>query len=429
MHLLLFMDKKKPLVLGCVADDFTGASDAASFLVNQGIPTLLYNGIPKDVEGLKNCAAVVIALKTRSAPVIKSVQDTRDAFQFLVNHDTQHLYIKYCSTFDSTPQGNIGPNIDAMLEDLNLPYTLLCPSLPVNKRIVRGGILYVDGIPLSEGHMRHHPLNPMWDSSISKLMEPQGKYPCMVLDADVLKVPDDAVYKKVEEFTHIHPHCYLIPDYEDEKQGRRVAELFGNLRLLTGGSGLLAHLADQYKMNNDIRETFTLESKTSGRSILLAGSCSKATREQVRLYRDRGGKVLEVSPVRLLAGTQTTDEIWRFIQANDDPLLYSPGAFSEEKKETEIDPDAASARLEQVMAEIGRRAFDNGYTRIIVAGGETSGAVMLALGFDSFFIGPSVAPGVPVMIPVNHPNIRLILKSGNFGQPDFFERALNQTRG
>jgi len=182
----IIMDKKNrthSLFLGCVADDFTGAGDAASFLVNQGIPALLYNGIPKSAEGLGDCAAAVIALKTRSAPVREAVEDSRQAFRFLIEQGAGQLYSKYCSTFDSTPAGNIGPVTDAMLEELDLPWTLLCPSLPVNGRVVREGRLCVDGVPLDESHMKNHPLNPMWDSFIPKLMEPQGKYPCLVLPA------------------------------------------------------------------------------------------------------------------------------------------------------------------------------------------------------------------------------------------------------
>jgi uncharacterized protein YgbK (DUF1537 family) len=294
--------------------------------------------------------------------------------------------------------------------------------------VVRNGILYVDGIPLSEGHMKDHPLNPMWDSSISKLMEAQGKYPCLVLDADSLKDSDTNIHKRVEEFGRKHPHFYIVPDYENDEQGRRVVELFGGARLLTGGSGLLAHLADFYKIKYGLGENFAVPGGTSGKSIMLAGSCSKATREQIKIYRDNGGKVLELSPGRLIDGSQTTDEIWRFVKENDDPLVYSSGASPEGKREPETDPETASVRLEQTMAEIGRRAFDAGYTRIIIAGGETSGVVMLALGFDSFLIGPNVAPGVPVMAPAKRREIRLVLKSGNFGQPDFFKRALDQTK-
>ncbi|GHS94927.1 hypothetical protein AGMMS50276_08810 [Synergistales bacterium] len=418
------MDKKQSLFLGCVADDFTGASDAASFLVNEGIPALLYNGIPKDADGLKDSAAVVIALKTRSAPVKEAVEDSRRAFRFLIEHGAGQLYSKYCSTFDSTPKGNIGPICDAMLDELNLPYTLLCPSLPVNKRIVRDGRLYVDGVPLDESHMKNHPLNPMWDSSIPKLMEEQGKYPSLILNAADLAGTDDVALRKVEEFGKRYERFYIVPDYENDDQGRRIAEVFGSARLLTGGSGLLAHLANRYKQEYGVPEGFAVDSKTSGRGILLSGSCSKATQGQIQEWRKAGGSALMLSPAQLLDGTQTTDEIWRFVLEHDNPLIYSAGGDPDGGREAETDSDKASSILEKTMSEIGLRAFESGYTRIVVAGGETSGAVMLALGFDSFLIGQSIAPGVPIMVPTKHREIRLALKSGNFGQPDFFSRAL-----
>ncbi|MDR1733234.1 MAG: four-carbon acid sugar kinase family protein [Synergistaceae bacterium] len=419
--------KKQTLFLGCVADDFTGASDAASFLVNEGLPVLLYNGIPKNAEGLENCAAAVIALKSRSAPVSEAVKDSREAFRFLVENGAKQLYSKYCSTFDSTSTGNIGPVTDAMLDELNLPYTLLCPSLPVNKRQVRDGHLYVEGVPLNESPMKNHPLNPMWDSFIPTLMKDQGKYPSLVLNAGMLNDPAGAALREVKLFGERHPRFYVVPDYENDEQGRRIVEIFGSLRFLTGGSGLLGPLANRCRREYGAPREFSVESKTSGPGILLSGSCSKATREQIQTYRKAGGPALAVSPDRLLDGTQTVDEIWSFAQEHDNPLIYSAGAEPDGKREPEADSEKASRILEKTMSQIGRRAFERGYTRIVVAGGETSGAVMLALGFDAFLIGQSIAPGVPVMVPVQRRDVRLALKSGNFGQPDFFARALEMT--
>ncbi len=428
------MDQNKDgILLGCVADDFTGASDAASFLVKEGIKTLLFNGVPKNEETVKGCRAVVIALKTRNMDSAEAVRDTRAAFEWLRQRGTKQFYMKYCSTFDSTKQGNIGPTIDSTLEDSREKFTVICPSLPVNRRIVKDGRLYVDGIPLDESHMKNHPLNPMWDSDIAKLMEPQGKYGCLKITRELLEKPAEEIARYVEDFAKGQEHFYVIPDYETEEDGRKIVEVFGGLKLFTGGSGLLAHLGAMYRKKYPTAENDISKNGTPGRGIVLSGSCSKATREQIQEFKDAGGKAYAVSPSLLLSGEQNIQDIWNFVTENSqsEVLVYSAGAENtgQRAQEREEDKAKASALLEEAMAEVGRRAFENGYTRIIVAGGETSGAVTLALGFDAFIIGESIAPGVPIMMPVNSQHMRLVLKSGNFGQKDFFSRALDMTRG
>lgn len=424
-------EKLDHVLLGCVADDFTGASDAASFLAKQGIKTLLFNGVPRDIEEIKDCAAVVIALKTRSIPADEAVRDTLAALRWLENHGAGQFYIKYCSTFDSTPKGNIGPDIDAALEQYEIPYTLLCPALPVNGRMVKDGVLLVDGVPIAEGHMAHHPLNPIWDSRIAELMRPQGKYDCMVIGEELLSRSREEILKEVERFGKGREHFYIIPDYTTDQQGRKIAEVFGNNRLITGGSGILEHMAALYKEEYDCRTGDDLPTWTAGKGIALSGSCSRATCGQCRAY-EKSYPAISVYPGRILAGTQNAEEIWKTVQeaADQEYLIYSAGATDPSSREYKNEEEAllASRALEETMAKLGRSAFDAGYTRIIVAGGETSGAVALELGFDAFIIGESIAPGVPVLIPLHNPDIRIALKSGNFGQEDFFERALSMTR-
>lgn len=424
--------KKKPehILLGCVADDFTGASDAASFLASQGIKTLLFNGIPRDHTVIHDCAAIVIALKTRSIPAKEAVHDTLEALKWLDSQQVDQFYIKYCSTFDSTPEGNIGPDIDAAMEAYGIHYTLLCPALPVNRRIVKDGVLIVDGRPISEGHMACHPLNPIWDSRIEELMRPQGKYPCMILGGKLLSQPKAEIMKAVEEFGKDKEHFYIIPDYTTDSEGEKIAEVFGENRLLTGGSGILKHMADLYKENFDCAAGDELPSWTEGKGIALSGSCSTATCLQCHAY-SKGHKTMAVYPGRLLDGSQTVEALWSFISENEEEevLVYGAGATDPESRKYPDGETAAKASeaLEQAIAELGRKAFDSGYKRIIVAGGETSGAVALELGFDAFIIGESIAPGVPVMIPLHNRDIRIALKSGNFGQEDFFERAFAMT--
>ncbi|MCB6346108.1 3-oxo-tetronate kinase [Enterocloster lavalensis] len=422
------MLKERPehILLGCVADDFTGASDAASFLAKQGIKTLLFNGTPQGNEVLQDCAAVVIALKTRSIPAAEAVRETLKAVRWLKQHGAEQLYLKDCSTFDSTPEGNIGPDIDAVLEAYQIPYTILCPALPINRRIVKDGVLIVDDKPVAEGHMANHPLNPIWDSRIEELMRPQGKYPCMILDGLLLEKPRKDILEEVEKFGKDKAHFYIVPDYTTDAQGKKIAEVFGDNRLLTGGSGILEHLAERYKERYDCAAGQALPTGTPGKGIALSGSCSTATCVQCKAYA-AGRRACAIDPKHILDGSLTAEDLWEFIsESNEDSLVYSAGATDLQSRIYADEETAARAAgaLEQTLAALARRAFEAGYTRIIAAGGETSGAVALALGFDGFIIGESIAPGVPVMIPLNHQNIRIALKSGNFGQPDFFERAL-----
>lgn len=425
--------KLKPdhILLGCVADDFTGAGDAASFLANQGIKTLLFNGIPDDSESVSDCCCIVIALKTRSIPAADAVRLTLEAVSWLKAHRTEQIYLKYCSTFDSTPKGNIGPDIDAVLEQLDLPYTLLCPSLPVNRRIVKDGVLIVDDIPIAQGPMARHPLNPIWASQIRDLMQPQGKYPCMILNGELLDRSEEEILAAVDAFRQGKDHFYIIPDYTTDRQGEKIVRVFGKHGLLTGGSGILKHLADLYQEAYDCAPGEKLPAGTPGKGIILSGSCSTATGAQCRAYEGEHPSFC-VCPSKLLSGSQTVDTLWAAVreQKLEESLIYSAGATDPESLVYTDEKQAACASLilEQTMADLGRRAFENGYTRIVAAGGETSGAVALALGFKGFIVGESIAPGVPILIPLHNQDMRIALKSGNFGGPDFFSKALSMMK-
>lgn len=418
------------IVLGCIGDDFTGSSDAASFLANAGVRTLLLNGQPKYLPDV-SCDAIVIALKTRSIDKDLAVKLSLNALEWLEENGAEHLYIKYCSTFDSTKEGNIGPIVDAALQRFHQSYTILCPALPVNKRTVKNGILYVDGMPLAESPMRNHPLNPMWASDIAELMKEQGKYESLNVYHDLLENASDAeILRKIKDFGHNREHFYVIPDYENETHARRIAALFGHLKILTGGSGILSQLAEVYKRRIHSESATALSSKTDGPGIILAGSCSQATLEQIKDFQNSGGTSLKVEPLELLSGKQTVEDVWRFVVSHfgKDVLVYSSDKADRVEENQKVGRGKVTDLMENTMAEIGIRAAHCGYKRIIVAGGETSGAVTLALGFEAFFIGKSIAPGVPIMVPIQQRDMRLILKSGNFGQPDFFRRALKETK-
>ena len=416
----------KTILIGCIADDFTGASDAASFLVKGGLSTILFNGVPKqdlDVD----CDAAVIALKTRSCARETAVADSLEAVDWLKAHGTRQFYSKYCSTFDSTPKGNIGPILDAVLEKLGQRCTVLCPALPVNKRTVKDGILYVNGVPLGESPMKNHPLNPMWDSDLAVLMKPQSKYPCIKVSAELMQQGKAAVQKYLEEHMRGQEHYYIIPDYYEDAHAELIAELFGDLTLLSGGSGILTALGIRALGRTEKQRM--IPTATSGRGIVIAGSCSVATRGQIEEFRKNGGFLYKMDPLKLIDGTESAETIWAEVGEKDAFLIYSSDTPEEVDRVHAAVGEKASEYLEKTSARLAVLARHAGFNRIIIAGGETSGAVTQALGYNAYWIGESIAAGVPVMAPLEHPDVRLVLKSGNFGQPDFFLRALKMTSG
>lgn len=417
------MKKDNHIILGCVADDFTGASDVASFLSDKGIKTVLYDGIP-NTEPPSDAKAIIVALKTRTQESSSAVADTLDAFNWLKKAGANKFYLKYCSTFDSTKEGNIGPIADAVLEQLNLKYTVLSPSLPVNGRTVKKGNLYVHGTLLHESHMKEHPLTPMWDAEIKTLMEAQSKYPCLNIYDDQLEKEPAAIYKQINDFGTDKKHFYVIPDYYTNEHGKRIIELFGDNSLLTGGSGLITPIADimQDQINN--QSVLQEENAKTNKAIILAGSLSAITLEQIKHYQESGGVSLEIDPSKLLDGKQDVKAIWDFVTnyPNQAVLLYS----SNDKKQQNKDKIEQYAELlENTFAELAKHAVNSGYSHIIVAGGETSGAVTKGLGFQSFEIGKTISPGVPYLIPLKNNHIRIVLKSGNFGEKDFFRKSID----
>ncbi len=417
----------KDILWGCIADDFTGASDAASFFEKGGLKTVLYNGIPLEGTVLdEDVKAVVIALKIRSIDRNDAVKYALEALEYLQKIGSKQFYFKYCSTFDSTPRGNIGPVAQAIMDALDETKTILCPALPVNKRTVIKGRLYVDGVPLDESPMKNHPINPMWDSEICELMRPQCRYPCINVDLEEMEEEDAEVWNRLNAFESISGKYFIVPDYAEEKDAVRITDLFGHLKFLTGGSGIIEHLAEMSGKNIEKNEK---QDGTEGKALILAGSCSAATRSQVEKYIDDGGKAFKIDAIRLLYEKQTVGDLWNFVSEYGDEtvIVYSSDTPENVKYNQRHGAEAISESLETAMAELAEVAVMNGYTRIIVAGGETSGAVMKKLGFDSYIIGSSVDPGVPVMTPTERRELRVVLKSGNFGSVDFFKKAVELT--
>ena len=285
-------------IFGCVADDFTGASDAASFLVKGGMSVQLFNGIPgKGSRVGEGIQAIVIALKSRTQDTGEAVADTLRSLGWLKEQGVERFYLKYCSTFDSTPKGNIGPAADAAMEFLGVSYTVLCPALPVNGRVVMKGELYVGGVPLHESPMKNHPLTPMWDARIANLMEPQSKYSCVELWKEQMDRPADEIRAMLADRAGGQEPFYVIPDYQDMEDGERIVELFGDLALLTGGSGILEPLAKHLSSSQDILPE--LDIRAEGAAVLIAGSCSRATLGQIDYFQTHGGLSYKMDPMAM----------------------------------------------------------------------------------------------------------------------------------
>ncbi len=417
--------QKRELFFGCVADDFTGASDGASFLVKSGLSTALFNGIPGGELKDTTIQAAVIALKSRTQERKAAVKDSLAAFRWLAEQGAKILYFKYCSTFDSSDAGNIGPVIDAVLEEFGFSHTVLCPSLPVNGRKVSAGKLYVNGVLLENSHMKNHPLTPMHRSRLADLMSVQGKYPCI----ETAMPMSDGESRKIRDAEAKGEHFYIVPDYETDEQGAQIAETFSELGFYTGGSGLLEHLGRLFGQRYGFLAKEEKRKAVDGQTVLLAGSCSEATLGQIADYQKGGHHTYRIDPELLLSGKINAEDIWDMAGAetNRDFLIYSSARADEVKQIQEKAGRAGlqiSQVLEKTMADLAQIAREKGVKKIVVAGGETSGAVIQKLGFQGYRIWDSIAPGVPVMSPLEQPDLRLVLKSGNFGQEDFFSRSV-----
>lgn len=412
---------------GCVADDFTGASDGASFLRKAGISTVLINGVPREDMPEFSAQAVVIALKSRTQKREDAVRDALKAFLWLEKQGVSVFYLKYCSTFDSSDEGNIGPVIDAVLEEMGFSYTVLCPSLPVNGRTVREGRLYVNGVLLEESHMKNHPLTPMTKSRLADLMAVQGKYPCV----ETCTPAREELWEEIKNLVADHGHCYVVPDYEKDEDGLEIARSYKDIEFFTGGSGLMEHLGAVYGEQYGFQAKDTKTEGVPGPTLLLAGSCSKITLEQIEAYKSQGHPFYQIQPERLVNGEMTPEDVWKeaAVEEKEHILIYSSAAPEEVKRMQCLGKENVADTLEKTMARLVTIGREKGIQKYVIAGGETSGAVMKALGYQGYHIGESIAPGVPVMTPIKEPQMRLVLKSGNFGQTDFFARTISQLKG
>lgn len=403
------------MLLGAIADDFTGASDLGAILAQGGMRTVQYIGVP-ETPAAAQVEAGIVALKTRSVEPAEAVRQSLEALHWLRAQGCRQFYFKYCSTFDSTPRGNIGPVTEALIDALGTDSpVVVCPVFPATGRTLYQGHLFVGDKLLSESGMENHPLNPMTDSSIIRWLRQQvrgavGHVPL----ASVRENARDALLAQRDAGRQM-----VVADAIEDNDLRILADATRDFDLLTGGSGLGIGLPDCFGATSGS----TRWKGEAGRCIALSSSCSGTTLKQIRAFADAGGAVRNVEPEEALDdGSAERLLDWAMAQ-NGTPLLYTsaePGKVA--KTQDRFGGERIALAIERLMARLAVAANAAGFRRIIVAGGETSGAVVSALGVTAFEIGPTIDPGVPALR-ASTADLVMALKSGNFGAADFFTKA------
>ncbi|MCX2524102.1 3-oxo-tetronate kinase [Larsenimonas rhizosphaerae] len=421
------------LVLGGIADDFTGATDLANNLVRGGMRTVQVIGVPEDDQVLEDADAVIIALKSRSTPVEEAVLDSLAALAWLQARGARQIFFKYCSTFDSTPRGNIGPVAEALMAALDTPQTVMVPAFPVNGRSVYQGHLFVGDRLLNDSGMEQHPLTPMTDADLVRVLGAQTDRPVGLLAHATLAGGADRAIERLASLREAGT-AHVICDSVDEQDLAVLAEVTADLPLVTGGSGLAQALPEAYRARGWLAPhgDAAALAPSSGGCAVLSGSCSRMTLAQIEAFKARHPG-LALDPLRLSEGDAHRDEALQFARqcmARDPqaPFLIHASADSEAVRAVQdrLGTERAGALVEETLAWLARTLVDEGIGRLIVAGGETSGAVVSALSITTLRIGPQIDPGVPwtqASLPGRETVLSLALKSGNFGGTDFLTRA------
>jgi uncharacterized protein YgbK (DUF1537 family) len=425
------MSTAKPL-LGCIADDFTGATDLANMLVRGGMRTVQSIGIPSpEVLAGLDADAIVIALKSRTVPVADAVAESLEALAWLREHGCEQIFFKYCSTFDSTAAGNIGQVSEALLAALGSDLTLACPAFPENGRTIFRGHLFVQDQLLNESGMQHHPLTPMTDANLVNVLQAQTTLPVGLLRYDTVAKGVDAVKARITQL-RADGVGMAVADAVSDADLYTLGEACAGLPLLTGGSGLALGLPENFRRAGKLRELDAAAvPAVAGGEVVLAGSASGATNGQVAAWLEAGRPALQINPLALAAGEPVVAQALAFARdAGQTVLIYATCPPDEVKAvQQQLGVERAGAIVEQALGEIASGLRAAGVRRFVVAGGETSGAVVQALGVHLLQIGAQIDPGVPATVSTGSEPLALALKSGNFGGRDFFAKALNHLAG
>ncbi|MDQ1006697.1 uncharacterized protein YgbK (DUF1537 family) [Streptomyces sp. V4I23] len=415
--------------LGCIADDFTGATDLANNLVRAGMRVVqLIDVPPPGAVPAVDADAVVVALKSRTVPAGEAVEASLRALAWLRSAGAEQIYFKYCSTFDSTPAGNIGPVTEVLMDALGTDFSIATPAFPDNGRTVFKGHLFVGDVLLSESGMRHHPLTPMTDSNLVSVLDAQTTRGVGLIDHTVVAKGAEAIQARIEELRK-EGFGIAVADAVSNDDLLRLGAAASELPLVTAGSGLAIGLPANWGFEPS-RAAAQLP-PAGGHAAVVSGSVSVATNGQVLEFLRGGRPAFSVDPLRIAAGEDVVGQALSFADAHlaDGPVLVYSTETPDAVRSVQGRLGAAEAGelVERTLARVAQGLVERGVRRLVVAGGETSGAVVQALGLTGLRIGPQIDPGVPwcaADLPGGD-TLHLTLKSGNFGGPGFFTEAFD----
>jgi len=430
-QLLSESGKRSLPLLGCIADDFTGATDLAGILVLNGMRTKVMLGIQE--EEVKYSDAIVIALKSRSIPARYAVESSLAALRWLRDKGCRQFFFKYCSTFDSTSSGNIGPVAEALMDELGADFTIACPAFPANGRTIYNGYLFVGDVLLEESNMQFHPLTPMTDSSLVRLLRGQTNHKVGLIDYRKVSLGSRAISEAVDK-ARAGGMVMAVVDAIIESDLRNIAFACQDLPLLTGASGLASGIPETFRKRGLLtqNENASQLPYVSGLSAVISGSCSEATQQQVACWEVEGRPVFHLDPLSTNTDPYLAAKAaeWARTRMDDGPILISATANPESMKKVQATLGISNAGriVEGLLADIACRLVELGVRRLIVAGGETSGAILKALDVHALRIGPQIDPGVHWAVSEDKRCLALALKSGNFGSEDLFLKAWSLLR-
>ncbi len=423
---------------GIIGDDDTGSSDAASMLTACGVRTALVTKIEESEKRqaeLKGFDAIVVGTQARSVAPATAKKRTRRALEFLDTFRPDMVQIKYCSTFDSTPKGNIGPTIDVAMEASKAAATIVCPALPVNGRTVYMGHLFVGQTLLSESPLRNHPLNPMTDSNIVRWLQHQTKAPVALVPASVIQQGASKTSRYMEKLIQDGVR-YLVTDAVTQSDLKVLAKCVKDWPLISGGSGITAEIGPHlFPKAKPLDYSEKIDALPEG-MLVVSGSQSPATAAQNAHAADCGFAILPVDPYAVLDGKFNASGLLKtarthlgegrsvLIRSGSGSKKDTSTAVQEYGREKGLSTTQVGRKIEQTLGRIAKQLVDSGSVgRLVVSGGETSGHVCKTLGISAFEVGLPIDPGVPYCFPIGQPEIMVVLKSGNFGGPDFYKRV------
>ncbi|MEO7401600.1 MAG: 3-oxo-tetronate kinase [Polaromonas sp.] len=422
------------LLLGCIADDFTGATDLANNLVRAGMRVVQAIGVP-DQPLDSDADAVVVALKSRTLPAAQAIAQSLAALRWLQAQGAQQIYFKYCSTFDSTAKGNIGPVTEALMDALaELPggdFTIASPAFPDNQRTVFKGHLFVGDALLNESGMQNHPLTPMTDANLVRVLQGQCRRKVGLIDYKVVAQGESAIRERIGQL-RAEGVSLAVVDAVSNDDLMRLGPALKNMPLVTAGSGVAIGLPANFGIAPS--NAASALPAAAGFQAVVSGSCSLATNRQVQAFIQTGRPALALDPLQIAAGEDIAAQALDWAKAllpRGPVLIYSSADPAAVKTvQGQLGVDAAGALVERTLAAIARGLVARGVRQLVVAGGETSGACVNALGITQMKIGPQIDPGVPwchahtdAASPGSPAGLHLTLKSGNFGSDDFFSKA------